>query len=219
MAYTTTPEDNEYIANLPGDIRAVTAVVTAHTDATSAAHAASAISYGTSDVETALDTAAGHEANQDNPHGVTAAQAAAVALEDAVTTATAGKVVMRDSNGKVVGDITGNAATATSATTAVTCTGNAATATLASDSSLLEGYTAEQVAALAPDVSSTYTGSTQATISMLYNTSSSNTADGTMTTSAGVSSGTYALSAVLQSLVTLSHKHTAVVPTDCNCSY
>lgn len=44
MAYTTTPEDNETIANLPGDIRAVTAVLTDHTGATSAAHAASAIS-------------------------------------------------------------------------------------------------------------------------------------------------------------------------------
>jgi len=71
MAYTTTPADNEVIANLPGDIRAVTASLTSHTGATSAAHAASAISYGTGTVKTALDTAAGHQANQNNPHGVT----------------------------------------------------------------------------------------------------------------------------------------------------
>ena len=44
MAYTTIPEDNEVIANLPGDIRAVTATVTAHTEAESGAHEASAIS-------------------------------------------------------------------------------------------------------------------------------------------------------------------------------
>jgi hypothetical protein len=54
---------------------------------------------------------------------------------------------MRDSNGKIVGDITGNAATATSATT---CTGNAATA---SNASLLQGYTAAQVAAMATTIS------------------------------------------------------------------
>jgi hypothetical protein len=88
MGYTTTPADNETIANLPGDIRAVTTLVTNHTGATSAAHAASAISYGTNTVETALDTAAGHEANQNNPHGLTAAQAGAVALaECAIPTA------------------------------------------------------------------------------------------------------------------------------------
>lgn len=131
MANTTRPQDNETIANLPGDIRAVTDLVTNHTEAASAAHAASAISYGSGSVDTALDTAAGHEADQNNPHGVTAAQAGAVALADAVTTATADKVVKRDSNGKVVGDITGNAATATTATTAAACTGNAATATTA----------------------------------------------------------------------------------------
>ena len=116
MAYTTTPQDNETIANLPGDIRAVTTLVTNHTEAASAAHAASAISYGAGSVQTALDTAAGHEADQNNPHNVTAAQAGAVALADAVTTVTAGKIVRRDSLGKIAGDITGNAATANLAT-------------------------------------------------------------------------------------------------------
>jgi hypothetical protein len=110
MAYTPTPEDNETIANLPGDIRAVNTKVDNHTGANAAAHAASAISYGSGTVETALNTAAGHEANQNNPHGVTAEQAGAVALADAVTTVTANKVVKRDANGKVAGDITGNAA-------------------------------------------------------------------------------------------------------------
>lgn len=116
MAYTTTPADNETIANLPGDIRAVTTLITNHTSATSAAHDAGAISYSTGTVESALDTAAGHEADHNNPHGVTAAQVGAVALVDAVTTITANKVVRRDSNGRIAGDITGNAATATTAT-------------------------------------------------------------------------------------------------------
>ncbi|CVK21021.1 hypothetical protein [Sporomusa sphaeroides] len=130
MAYTTTPADNEVIANLPGDIRAVTATITSHTDATSGAHIASAVSYGTGTVKTALDTAAGHQANSSNPHGVTAAQTGAVELADAVTTVTANKIVKRDANGKVVGDITGNAATATYATTAGSAS-SANTATLA----------------------------------------------------------------------------------------
>jgi len=120
MAYTMTPEDNEVIANLPGDIRAVTTSLTSHTSATSEAHAASAISYGTGTVKKALDTAAGHQANQNNPHGVTAAQAGAVALDDAVMTVTADKIVKRTSTGKVAGDITGSS---------TSCTGNAVTAT------------------------------------------------------------------------------------------
>jgi len=45
-----------------------------------------------------------------------------VALADAVTTVTADKIVKRDSNGKVAGDITGNAATATYATSATSAT-------------------------------------------------------------------------------------------------
>ncbi len=122
MAYTTTPADNEVIANLPGDIRAVTATITSHTDTTSGAHTASAVSYGTETVKIALDTAAGHQANSSNPHGVTAAQTGAVALADAVTTVTAGKIVKRDSNGKIAGDITGNATTATHATSADSAT-------------------------------------------------------------------------------------------------
>lgn len=109
MAYTTKPADNETIANLPGDIRAVTALVTEHKEATSAAHVASAISYGAGTVAAELDSAAGHKANQNNPHNVTAAQVGAVALADAVTTITANKVVRRDSNGKIAGDITGTA--------------------------------------------------------------------------------------------------------------
>ena len=130
MAYTTTPADNEVIANLPGDIRAVTTSLTSHTGAASAAHAASAVSYSSGNVKTALDTAAGHQANQSNPHGVTAAQTGAVALADAVATVAAGKVVKRDANGKIAGDITGNAATATRATAADSAT-TATTATLA----------------------------------------------------------------------------------------
>jgi hypothetical protein len=47
-------------------------------------------------------------------------------------------------------NISGNAATATSATTAGTCTGNAATA---SNASLLQGYTASQVAGMATAIS------------------------------------------------------------------
>ncbi|EGO65728.1 gp53-like domain-containing protein [Acetonema longum] len=113
MAYTTRPADNEAIANLPGDIRAVTDLVTGHIEAALAAHEAKAVSYGSTNVEEALDTAAGHQANQNNPHGVTAAQAGAVALGDAVATVTANKVVRRDENGRMAGDITGNAATAT----------------------------------------------------------------------------------------------------------
>lgn len=112
MAYTTTPADNELIANIPGDLRAVTALVDDHTGAATAAHDASAISYNAENVETALNTVTQHAADQNNPHGVTVAQIGAVATSDAVTTATAGKVVKRDANGKVVGDITGNAATA-----------------------------------------------------------------------------------------------------------
>jgi|GEM_PF-5259668 len=112
MAYTTTPADNERIANLPGDIRAVTALVTTHTGAASAAHAASAISYGTGTVEAALNSAAGHQANQNNPHGVTAAQIGAVNTSDVVTTATANKILKLNSSGVLPASITGNAVTA-----------------------------------------------------------------------------------------------------------
>lgn len=123
MAYTTMPEDNETIANLPGDIRAVTTMATnlisSHTGAAAAAHAASAISHGTGNVETALNAAAGHAANQNNPHGVTVEQIGALAVGDAVATITANKVVRRDAAGKIAGDITGNAMTATTATTAI----------------------------------------------------------------------------------------------------
>jgi hypothetical protein len=47
----------------------------------------------------------------------------------ATSAATPNRLALRDSNGRLVGDITGNAATATNATTAATCSGNAATAT------------------------------------------------------------------------------------------
>ncbi|WP_202945713.1 tail fiber protein [Acetonema longum] len=96
---------------MPGDIRAVTDLVTMHIEAALAAHEAKTVSYGSTNVEEALDTAAGHQANQNNPHGVTAVQAGAVALGDAVATVTANKVVRRDGNGRIAGDITGNSAT------------------------------------------------------------------------------------------------------------
>ena len=51
-------------------------------------------------------------------------------LADAVATVVAGKIVKRDANGKIAGDITGNAATATYATSVDSAT-TATTATLA----------------------------------------------------------------------------------------
>ncbi|MDR3563484.1 MAG: hypothetical protein P4N59_18905 [Negativicutes bacterium] len=131
MANTTMPLDNEAIANLPGDIRMVTNLITSHTDpndphAVSVAHAANVISYGSGTVQTALksveadlQTAADHEADKNNPHGVTPGQINAVAQDDAVATITPNAVIRRDASGKIAGDITGNAATATLATNVI----------------------------------------------------------------------------------------------------
>jgi hypothetical protein len=238
MAYTTTPEDNETIANLPGDIRAVTAAVTAHTGAASGAHEAGAISYGDETVEEALNTAAGHEANQDNPHNVTAAQAGAVALNDAVATITADKVVRRNSNGKIAGDITGNANTATTATTAESLSTSGSTLTASWDgtkvtlqadstadvpvhnSTLLQGMTPEQVVA---DTSAAYTASTQTTYTPNWSVSHSDPisiSETQLTVQTGVVAGPYSLQAVIQKLIDLSHTHGTVSRSywNCNCN-
>jgi hypothetical protein len=83
-----------------------------------------------------------HESNTNNPHGVTCTQIGAVPTSNVSAGTTAGTIPQRDSNGKLAGDILGNAATATSATNAAT----------ANNASLLQGYTAAQVAALAQSV-------------------------------------------------------------------
>jgi hypothetical protein len=244
---TTTPADNELIANLPGDIRAVTATITTHTEATSAAHNASAISYGTGTVEAALDTAAGHEADHNNPHGVTAAQVGAVALEDAVTSVIPDKIVKRNSNGKVLGDITGNAVTATTATTATTaqsltvegytitpsCDGadilfqvNSTTDVPVHNAVLLQGLTPAQIEAAVLTNTSIYTGSTHLTKttptwSFLGTGQGTNFHETQLTIGAGVQQGTYSLKNVIQSLINLSHCHNIIEReyiVNCNCS-
>ena len=231
-----TPEDNEVIANLPGDIRAVTTSLTSHTSATSEAHAASAISYGTGTVKKALDTAAGHQANQNNPHGVTAAQAGAVALDDAVMTVTADKIVKRTSTGKVAGDITGNAATATKATTATTAEsisagGHSFTPSWdgteikfqvdstvdvpVHNSMLLQGMTPAQITS---NTASYFMASTQASLTPSWSASGSYTLKETqLNVKSGLAAGTYSVQTALQYLINLSHSHGATSFSYSNC--
>lgn len=236
MAYTPTPADNEVIANLPGDIRAVTTLVTNHTGAASAAHAASAISYGNGNVESALNTAAGHEADQNNPHGVTAAQIGAVALTDAVTTVTAGKIVKRDANGKIAGDITGNAATATTAATAATAAAATKLATArtialtggVSGSATFDGSENITIATTGgniPNTNITVTASTQGNGSFAVGVGlGGNQRYGTYLSAISQASGTPAITSTLQNiiqdLVNRSHTHgygTMVSNCDCAC--
>ena len=238
MAYTTTPEDNEAIANLPGDIRAVTATVTAHTEAESGAHQASAISFGSGNVEAALEAAAGHEADKNNPHGVTTTQIGALEAADAVATISAGKVVRRDANGKVAGDITGNAATATTSG-AITSGGHIitpswdgteinfqvdSTADLpVHNAMLLQGKTLSQVV----NNSSYYSGSTQTGYSKPISAPSwiTTVAGGGNIdayyeyVNTGIGAGTYSLQSIVQALINLAHSHTTLhYYSNCNCN-
>lgn len=65
-----------------------------------------------------LQSAIDHTELINNPHATTAEQVGAVPTGDVSASAEADMVVRRNSSGQVVGDITGNAATATLATTA-----------------------------------------------------------------------------------------------------
>lgn len=230
MAYTPTPADNEVIANLPGDIRAVTTLVTNHTGAASAAHAASAISYGNGNVESALNTAAGHEADQNNPHGVTAAQIGAVAFTDAVTTVTAGKIVKRDANGKIAGDITGNAATATTAATAATAAAATKLATArtialtggVSGSATFDGSENITIATTGgniPNTNITVTASTQGNGSFAVSVGQYGTYLSAISQASGTPAMTSTLQHIIQDLVNRSHTHGyGTIVSNCNCA-
>lgn len=163
--------------------------------------------------------------------------ATCVPTSNVVTTATANKILQLNSSGQLPANITGNAATATSATavlwggivgTPATFTPPVATTTTlggvkqGSNVSIATDGTISVPSNFGYSNTSSYSGSTVSG----WNPSSSPASLGssgtftTLTQNSGVGSGTYSLQSILQALVNISHSHgsTSLASTNCNCN-